>query len=200
MISRLTGEVVDRAGRVATLDVQGVGYEVSCSRSAADMLIMGETVSLVIFTAVREDDIKLYGFSSRLEREVFVLLTAVKGVGGKIALEIISRVPDRDLLRLIGQGDSGKLQAVKGIGKKTAERIVLELRDRVADFLSHRESVTAADQQGVGALASDAVKEAVAALCALGFSQRDAEQAVNEIPETSALESGEIVRQALQHI
>ena len=134
MISYLRGTVFHQSGTSITLDVAGVGYELVCSTSCLEAIAGEDEVQIIVYTDVREDAIKLYGFVDQLEKQVFQLLLKVKGVGAKSASEILSQVDKHDLLRLIGSGDSSRLCTVKGIGKKTADRIVLELKDQVASF------------------------------------------------------------------
>lgn len=198
MIASLHGVVESLSANVLTLNVQGVGYEVHCTTRCANTMVVGSKVSLVIYTDVKEDSIKLYGFEDSLEKQVFRLLTRVKGLGAKSACEVLSKVEKRELLRLIASGDSTRLQSVKGIGKKTSERIILELKDKVAEYAM--DSVEVA----VGELAkSEPVDDALQALQALGFSRKDAEAAVKKAGEgadMSALRSGEIVREALRFV
>ena len=200
MIALLSGVVESIFGNVITLDVNGVGYEVSCSQSAIINAQLGSQLKIVVYTDVKQDSIKLYGFEDQLEKQVFLLLLQVKGIGARTGSEIISRIDKRELLRLIGSGDVARLQAVRGVGKKTAERIIVELRDKVAEYILER--------QGASALSIEIerinpVDEAIQALQALGFSRRDAENAVEQAKrheDLSKLQSGEIVREALRFV
>lgn len=199
MISSLNGVVSHLSGNVLTLDVQGVGYEIFCTQKAADTLVLGQPQRMVIYTDVKEDSIRLYGFEDRLEKQVFLLLTRVKGLGAKSASEVLSKVEKRELLRIIASGDSSKLQSIRGIGKKTSERIILELKDKVAEFvLDAAEPIISGESGGDGP--SD---EAVQALLALGFGKKDAEAAVRKAADDvglSGMSSGEIVREALRFV
>lgn len=200
MIAQLIGVVYSVNGNQLTLDVNGVGYEVFCSRNALSLLRIGERATVIIYTDVREDSIKLYGFEDELEKQVFLLLMQVKGVGAKTGSDIISRIDKRELLRFIGAGDLNKLQAVKGIGKKTAERIIVELKDRVAEYALEKHALFNLD---VEIVRSEPAGEAIEALQSLGFTRRDAERAVQSVgssQELFKLGSGEIVKQALRHI
>jgi Holliday junction DNA helicase RuvA len=199
MIARLRGTVEEIAGGTVTLDVNGVGYEVTCSAPCVTQLEVGTAATVVIYTDIKEDSIKLYGFADTLEKQVFLLLTRVKGLGAKSASDIVSRVDKRELLRTIGAGDVARLQEVRGVGKKTAERIVVELKDKVAEFALEREEPSA--RRGAGG----PFDEALAALQALGFSAREAEQALarakaDVVGLVSATESGEVVRHALRFV
>lgn len=198
MIAQLTGKVVYIDGVVATLDVHGVGYEVWCSQTCVQQLEVNEATTVIVYTDVKDTAITLYGFADRLERQVFSLLTEVKGVGSKSASDILSKIDKRALLRCIGSGDVTGLQAVKGIGKKTAERIVVELKDKVAAFAYESAGRRLIPEKEI----IEPRDEAEQALVALGFSRRDAEQAVARVIQDgqSVTDSGELVRRALQFI
>jgi Holliday junction DNA helicase RuvA len=162
-------------------------------------LAQGAEAALIVFTDVKEDSISLYGFEDRLERQVFLLLTKVNGVGARTASEIISRMDKLELLRIIGAGDVSRLQAVKGIGKKIAERIVMELKDRVAEFAVEKGELRTGLPSGLDQPFEDAIQ----ALVALGFSRKLAEQAVARAraglsPEQA--DSGRIIKEALRFI
>jgi len=192
MIGKLSGMVDSIEGALVTIDVQGVGYEVLCSYQCIKRLSEKAKVSLVVFTEVREDQIRLFGFEDRLERRVFSFLTQVKGVGPRTALDIISQIDKLDLLRIIGTGDLTRLHKIKGIGKKTAERIILELKDKVAEYV-----------QASRPTGGQPVEEAVLALEALGFSRAQAVKAVehaNGSKSSPAFEVGELVKLALQYV
>ncbi len=199
MIAQLRGTIIDLHGSVLTIDVGGVGYEVLASRSLVEGSEVGSTAQILIFTDVREDSIRLFGFSDSLEKQVFLLLLKVSGVGSKTALEIISGMDSRELLRAIGSGDTQRLQAVRGIGKKTAERIVLELRDRMASVAEELQGGASADNK------RGAFLDAIQALQALGFSHGDAETAVRAAEQSGKLAEavsnpGAIVKEALRFV
>lgn len=200
MFAKLRGVAEDIAGNTVTLDVNGVGYEVFCSSACIDALHIGQIATLVIFTDVKEDSIKLFGFSDALEKKVFLLLTMTKGVGTKTAMDIVSRVDKVDLLKIIGAGDLARLQAVKGIGKKTAERIVVELKDKVASFAL--ESSTSSRNFNVEVSVYAPNDEACQALMALGFQRAVAESAVAKAisKATNLTDASMIVREALRYI
>jgi len=192
MIGKLSGVVDSIEGALVTLDVQGVGYEVLCTHRCLLGLNASTETSLVVFTEVREDQIRLFGFEDRLERRVFSFLTQVKGVGPRTALDIVSQIDKLDLLRIIGTGDLTRLHRIKGIGKKTAERIILELKDKVAEYVH--------ESQPAG---GEPVEEAVLALEALGFSRGQAAGAVekaNNLEPGTRTEVGELVKRALQYV
>lgn len=201
MIALLTGIPIHFANNLVTLDVNGVGYEVVCSKSCLENLHLEKVEKVVIYTDVKEDAICLYGFLNYQEKQVFLLLKKVNGVGSKTASDIISRVSPLELMRAIGAGDVAKLQSIKGIGKKTAERIVVELRDLVSQGLdlpnSNLNSSIEVSSQ------SQSFEDAISALQALGFIRKDAEKAVNLAKQqglAAKASTGEIVREALRFV
>lgn len=199
MIGSLTGVIKGIELFTVLIDVNGVGYEVECTEATLRKIEMGAHVSLVVFTDVREDAIVLFGFADKHEKQVFLLLQKVKGVGARTASQIISRIDKVELLRMIGAGDLTRLQSVRGIGKKLAERIIVELKDIVADHAMGR-------QQKLGGMIevqTEPFQDAISALEALGFSKRDAERAVSEVRTLGAVatsDSGTIVKEALRFV
>jgi len=205
MISRLHGEVVEIDGDTIILDVNGVGYQVACTSALLSRLSLGERTLFSVYTDVREDAIRLFGFDSSAERQIFLLLNRVSGMGPRSSLDVVSNVAIRDLLRAIGSGDVRALMSIKGVGKKKAERIVVELKDLVAamageraDSLRGMVSVERTDQPGAPAVSSDAVS----ALEVLGFARRDAESAVTQALQgrQGVSEVGDLIREALRYI
>lgn len=170
MISRLRGKPVARTADGLVLDVNGVGYLVAATQGALRKAAGAGEVVVETYLHVREDALQLYGFADLAERELFLQLLAVTGVGPKVALAIVSSSPAADLRRAVALQDSARFQAIPGIGKKLAERIVLELKDK----LGAEEAVPLA------AVGSGAGPHLVArdALVELGFSLVEAEQAL----------------------
>jgi len=205
MISRLHGEVVEVEGDCVVIDVQGVGYEVVCTSALLSRLTVGDRATLSVYTDVREDAIRLFGFDSVAERHVFLLLNRVSGIGPRSSLDVVSNVAIRDLLRAIGSGDVKSLMSIKGVGKKKAERIVVELKDLVANMAgeradSLRSAVTV--ERGPIERANGVSVDAVSALEVLGFGKKDAESAVGQaIASKGAFEAvGDLVREALRFV
>ena len=132
MIARLRGRLADKEPGRLVLDVNGVGYEVHVPLSTfCEVGEPGANVSLRIHTHVREDTLALFGFASRLERELFERLIGVNGVGPKLALAVLSGIDPHDLVQAIRRGEHARLHSVPGVGRKTAERIGLELKDKL---------------------------------------------------------------------
>jgi Holliday junction DNA helicase RuvA len=179
MIGKLKG-IVDSYGEdYVLLDVNGVGYQVHCSaRTMQGLPGPGEAATLSIETYVREDQIKLFGFTSDSEREWFRLLQTVQGVGAKVALSVLSTLKVSELATAISMRDRGSVQRAPGVGAKVAERIVTELKDKVPAFAS----VDPAAVHLAGALdekrAPRPVMDAVSALVNLGYGQPQAAAAI----------------------
>jgi holliday junction DNA helicase RuvA len=132
VIAHLTGEVAVRRADHVVVSCGGVGYRVSVSsETLRHVPRMGEPASLHTHLIARDDALLLYGFATEEERDLFLLLIGVQGVGPKVALAVLSGGPPRELLKAVAAGDTARLQAVPGIGKRTAERIVVELREKV---------------------------------------------------------------------
>src|SRR5688572_16301758 len=168
MISRLRGKPVGRTPEGLVLDVNGVGYLVAATPGALRRAEGAAEVTVETYLHVREDALQLYGFADAAERELFVQLLSVNGIGPKVALAIVSGSPAADLRRAIVLEDTARFQAIPGIGKKTAERIVLELKEK----LGAAEPVPIAGAvSGTHAVARDALVE-------LGYTAADAERAL----------------------
>jgi len=131
MIARLRGRPVARTAEGLVLDVGGVGYLVHATPSAARQ--EGDEITVHTYLHVREDALQLYGFGEVAERELFVQLLSVNGVGPKVALAVVSGSPAAELRRAIVLEDTARFQVIPGIGKKTAERIVLELKEKIGE-------------------------------------------------------------------
>jgi Holliday junction DNA helicase RuvA len=186
MISRLRGTPAGRTRDGLVLDVSGVGYLVAATPSALRKADGGGEVVVDTFLHVREDALQLYGFGDVAERELFVSLLGVSGIGPKVALGVVSSGSPADLRKAIVTGDSARFQAIPGIGKKTAERIVLELKGSLDDALP----VSAGEDAGGGLVARDALVE-------LGYSVLEAERVLAEVdPDLPAEERVRIALRA----
>ncbi|TCJ16719.1 Holliday junction branch migration protein RuvA [Rubrobacter taiwanensis] len=190
MIHRLRGELVEKSGEGAVLDVGGVGYYVATPLSTLRKLPrVGQECVLHTRMVVREDAIQLFGFATREERASFDALTAVSKVGPKLALAVLSALSPAQISEAVGRGDVTKLASVPGLGKKTAERLVLELRGK--DFVPFEPQVS-------GNGAGSAYLEAREALTGLGYSLEEAEQVLRDVPEQDSVQ--EYVKAALRKI
>jgi len=178
MISHLSGTLFEKSTQSIIIQVNGVGYEVFVPLSTFYALPEKEgPVSLHIHTHVREDALVLFGFSTRLEKSLFLMLVSVSGIGPKLSANILSGMGAEELLRAIASGDAPRLQAIPGIGKKTAERIALELKDRAAKFSDNAEilPIPTRDSQ-----TERLMEDALSALINLGYSVKMAKAAIGK--------------------
>ncbi len=198
MIAKLTGRVDSLGEDWAVIDVGGVGYLVFCSaRTLRGLPDRGETVQLHIDTHVREDRIHLFGFGESIERDWYRLLQGVQGVGGRLALSILSALSTSDLGHAIAAGDKASLTRANGVGARLAQRIVVELKDKVAEaVLQPAAGVTAASAR------DGASADAVSALVNLGYPRVEAFGAVaaasRELGADAALDA--LIRHGLKEL
>lgn len=193
MISRLRGILLSRTDEVVEISTPGgVVYEVSVPLTVAQRFPpVGKEIEVLTLHILREDLSALYGFLEVGERELFRRLLGVSGIGGRIALAMLSTYPAPRLARALIEKDIAALVAVSGVGKKTAERLCLELADRVVDLDLSLGPVTLGGAGGVA-------QEAVRALTALGMSFHEADIAVNEVLESEGtMSASELIRKAL---
>jgi len=196
MIEHLRGTLIEKSPTKAVISAGGVGYAALISLATFEALPdIGATAELHAYLVVREDALTLFGFSTIAEREMFLLLTSVSGVGPKLAITILSGTGVDVLKEHIARGNSAALTRLPGIGKKIAERVALELREKIA-------VVDAAAMASAGSR-HDIRDEALAALIALGYSRAGAEKALRgALKEGSEVETNveTLIKAALKHI
>ena len=200
MIAKLYGILDESNFTSCIVNVQGVGYLLSIPLSTFDRLpLPGEAVTLLVCTQVREDAITLFGFATPEEKALFELLITVSGIGGKLALSVLSSMPVGNFCSAIGSGDVKSLSRISGVGKRTAERLIVDLRDKVTTV-----SVTAASGATAPAnwrpYAAAAVGDAGMALEQLGFKRDHVNQVLQELAESlpaEELTSENLLRRAL---
>lgn len=176
MIAGLRGVLAEKGPTEAIVDVHGVHYRVAVSAMASARLpALGAPVTLRVRTVVREDALDLYGFLSRPEEELFLLLTSVSQVGPKMALTVLSGLETPELVGALAKGEVARLTKIHGVGKKTAERLVLELKDKVR-LLVTPEVAAAASSRTAGS-------ELISALVNLGYKPAQAEAAAEAARE-----------------
>lgn len=182
MIGHLTGTIIHRDLKSLILDVGGVGYKIHTNTAT-----LGDdrtAASFWTYLAVRENALDLYGFPTKIELEFFELLLSVSGIGPKSALGILSLASVTELRRAIQSGDTSHLTRVSGIGKKNAEKIVLELKDKIDDV------------SDVGSEHTTRDIDVIEALTALGYSERDAREALKKVTATDSIDAK--IKQALK--
>ncbi|MBN1277989.1 MAG: Holliday junction branch migration protein RuvA [Deltaproteobacteria bacterium] len=197
MIAYLSGLLLSKTTQSVIIEAGGVGYEVYVPLSTFYKIPdENEKISLHIYTHVREDALILFGFQTRLEKDVFILLTSVSGIGPKLSVNILSGIGPMDLLKAIAGGDSVKLQTIPGVGRKMSERIALELKDRARKVIGREEIDVPSQVEGDKRLISD---DALSALVNLGYSQKSAREAIDKALSTATETSLEmLIREALK--
>jgi Holliday junction DNA helicase RuvA len=189
MIGRLAGMLLEKNPPQIVVEAGGVGYEVEVPMSTFyNLPASGERVTLLTHLVVREDAHLLYGFGTEAERRAFRQLLKISGVGARTALAVLSGISVAELVEAVAMQESGRLVKVPGIGKKTAERLLLELKGKLGDFVG---GVAVNRQRPV---ASDVMH----ALLALGYSDKEAQLAVKQLPEGLSVSDG--IRQALKSL
>jgi Holliday junction DNA helicase RuvA len=179
MIGKLKGTVDEIGDDHVIVDVHGVCYVAHCSTRTLSGLNEGEAAIVFIETYVREDQLKLFGFATRLEREWFRLLQSVQGVGAKVALAILSTLTPSDLANAIALQDKAMVARAPGIGPKVAQRVVAELKSKAPAFSGEGSDAMGMKQEIGEGVASGAVSDAVSALANLGYSREQAANAVS---------------------
>jgi Holliday junction DNA helicase RuvA len=203
MIGKLKG-IVDAVGEGhAIIDVGGVGYEVQASARTLRTLQAGQPVILAIETHVREDAIRLYGFTSEVERSWFRLLQTIQGVGAKVALAVLGTLAPQDLANAIALQNWAAVEQSPGVGKKLAQRIVAELKDKAPSLSVAGLNVPASGRKGGPASTeSNAAAEAVSALTNLGYQPGQASQAVAAAMAElgDAADTAKLIRRGLKEL
>lgn len=178
MIAFLSGKLIEKAATGVIVDVGGVGYEVSIPLSTFyELGDVGSEVQLRIYTNVREDAIQLFGFKTARERDIYLKLISVQGIGAKSGIAMLSGMNADEIVAAIRTENLAKLTAIPGVGRKTAERLVVELRDKInelASGVSADTSMAAAASMGGDSVFDDALS----ALINLGYQKNAAEKAL----------------------
>jgi holliday junction DNA helicase RuvA len=188
LIGRITGKLVEKHPPQVVIDAHGVGYEIDVPMSTFyNLPATGETVILHTQLIVREDAQLLYGFGTEEERKVFRQLLKISGVGPKLALSVLSGLSINDLAHAVAAQETGRLTKIPGVGKKTAERLLLELKDKLDVAVTGRVEKPAS-----------AGDDAMNALLALGYNDREAQQALKHVP--AGLGLSETIRAALKSL
>ncbi len=198
MIAYLSGKLIEKQANTAIVDVGGVGYEVSIPLTTFyELGDVGSDVQLRIYTHVREDAIQLFGFKTLRERDLYLRLISVQGIGPKSGIAMLSGMSADEIIMAIRTNDLARLKSIPGVGLKTAERLVIELRDKVGEM---SESGSALDTASRTALPSDAIfEDALSALINLGYQRNAAEKALNHAAsEGTEISVQKLLRRSLQ--
>jgi Holliday junction DNA helicase RuvA len=199
MITQVRGRLIDKNPTSVVIDVGGIGLQLNIPVSTYEKLgRRQEEVELLTYLHVREDTLQLFGFATEEERELFLLLTSVSGVGPRLAQGILSGSKPQDLRRDIIDGNTGSLTAISGVGRKTAQRLIVELREKLAGPQPEPFAIPGGVTEGA---APPEYEEAVLAMVSLGYNRATAERAVKIVlRESPGLPVEEVVKRALRGV
>ena len=194
MFSFLTGIVEEKNNNIAVINCNGVGFELNVSDTTIfELPNVGELATSYTYMAVREDAINLFGFASKEEKSVFLKLINVSGIGGKMAIAILSAMPVSDLINTIVTENIKLLSSIKGLGKKTAERLIVELKNSFDDL---QISMLGG---GNATITSSAIEEAIDTLVAMGLNRFEATQVVKNVA-TADDNAEDIIKKSLKNM
>lgn len=199
MIAYLSGKLLEKQTNLAIVDVGGIGYEVSIPLSTYyELGEVGSDVSMRIYTHVREDAIQLFGFKTLRERDLYLRLISVQGIGPKMGIAMLSGMNADEIILAIRTDDLARLTSIPGVGRKTAERLVIELRDKIGELSSG--GTAKHDSLESSSLPSDAVfEDALSALVNLGYQRPLAEKALKQAAQEGIeISVQKLLRRALQ--
>ena len=201
MIAFLAGKLIEKSANVVIVDVGGVGYEVAIPLSTFyEIGEVGETVELRVYTNVREDAIQLFGFKTQREKDLYLKLISVQGVGAKSGITMLSGMSADEIVSALRTENLAKLTSIPGVGRKTAERLVIELRDKVGE-LSAGVSTDASMAAVAGVGAEGVYDDALSALVNLGYQKNAAEKALQQVRQDGAEPNVQkLLRAALQRL
>lgn len=175
MIAKISGSLAHKEPGEVIVDVGGVGYQLFISLGVFYRLPeMGAPVSLFVHTHVREDALQLFGFLEYEEKQTFLMMNGVSGIGPKLAIGILSGIPSRELVRALREGDQVRLVSIPGVGKRLAERMIVELKDKM---MALPEENPMGRQDG----SSQLMRDAISALVNLGYRRGESEKIVREV-------------------
>jgi holliday junction DNA helicase RuvA len=199
MIEYIKGEVVELTPTYAVIDCHGIGYNLNISLNTYTAVQGNKTVQLYVYESIREDSYTLFGFASRDERTIFLLLIGVSGIGGQSARMVLSAFTPQEFCNVVSAGDERQLRSVKGIGPKAAQRIIVDLKDALAKLVMSGDNTSSNASFSVPVTNAKNVEEASSALVMLGFSPAPVRKTVLSIvkqePEATV---EQIIKQALK--
>jgi Holliday junction DNA helicase RuvA len=198
MIAYLAGKLLEKHANTAIVDVGGVGYEVSIPLTTFyELGEVGADVELRIYTHVREDAIQLFGFKSLRERDLYLRLISVQGIGPKSGIAMLSGLSADEIIAAIRSNNLARLTSIPGVGQKTAERVVIELRDKVSELSAVDSPLDAGSKSGE--TTDDVFEDALSALVNLGYQRNAAEKALQQAGgEGTEISVQKLLRRSLQ--
>ena len=195
MIAHISGTLAQKIPGEVVIDVRGIGYQVFIPLNVFYRLPeVGSLVSLQIHTHVREDALQLFGFEDAAEKQIFLLLLGVSGIGPKLAINVLSGIPAQELSRALKEGDQVRLVAIPGVGRKLAERMIVELRDKLATL------APAGMESARGDGGSQLLLDAVSALVNLGYKRAEAEKTVREVLKRGEHSLEQVLKETLRRM
>lgn len=196
MIAFLSGKLLEKHANSVIVDVGGVGYEVTIPLSTFyELGDAGADIELRIYTHVREDAIQLFGFRTNRERELYLKLISVQGIGARSGITMLSGMSADEIVAAIRSNDLARLTAIPGVGRKTAERLVVELRDKVGELAAGAAAAVSSEAPAVDVVYEDALS----ALVNLGYQKAAAERALKKVvDEGTEMSVQKLLRRSLQ--
>ena len=197
MIGYIKGNVLSVSDGTVLMENNGIGYEIACSASVYQKLIAEKKGEVYTYLAVREDGISLYGFISLEEKNMFLKLISVSGVGPKMGITVLSNMKLSDRATAIATSDVKGLSKVKGLGKKTAERIIVELREKMTE---HFETSEKDSNEDFDVVSDKDNEDAIIALMSLGFNKTECVSVVREAKKNGAQTIEQLIAYSIKHI
>jgi Holliday junction DNA helicase RuvA len=199
MIEYLRGTIDELTPTIAVLDLNGIGYQLFISLNTYSAIQGKKEIKLYVYEVIREDAHLLYGFAEKVERELFLQLISVSGIGGQTARMILSAFTPSELTGIIRDENVRMLKSVKGIGPKAAQRIIVDLKDKIKLDFGENPTGNATGSAVIGTVSRETIEEAVAALTMLGFPPAPTQKVVLQIVQNDAsLPVEQIIKQALK--
>jgi Holliday junction DNA helicase RuvA len=200
MIAYLSGKLLEKEANSVIVEVNGLGYEVAIPLSTFyELGEIGSDVELRIYTYVREDTLSLFGFKTQREKELFLKLISVSGIGAKSGIGILSGMSADEIINAIRSNNLMRLNSIPGIGKKTAERIVIELRDKINTITAGVAEPSKATDVSPAPSGNEVYDDAVSALVNLGYQRAAAEKSINQaMQEGTEMSVQKLLRRSLQ--
>jgi holliday junction DNA helicase RuvA len=195
VIAQISGTLAQKVPGEIVVDVVGVGYQIFIPLNVFYRLPdIGSPVSLQIHTHVRDDALQLFGFQDLAEKQIFLLLISVSGIGPKLAVNILSGIPAEELARALRVGDQARLVAIPGVGRKLAERMIVELKDKLATLSA------AGVESPKPEIGSQVMQDAVSALVNLGYKRPEAEKTVREVLKSGDRSLENVLKDTLRRL